>query len=420
MLPSISINNTSATYPESINENNNDEVNGLVQELKNLFNGKEGISTCIKHLLELIKNAIRVNDDPYRFNINNSSVTYIDIGSNDTDHITIGIDNQEPIELPANYKDKELVRTIINDNIVEKTHDDINNAEFTDGIIVSGIDDRSDIGIDSNDTEDITFDIDIENQEPTKSPANDGNKKVGQTIINEKIVKTTHDINNKEMIFSALKEIYDGDPGFIFDKISHKLRHTVTEFDESGKSEPTDLFTWYGKDKKGDSLAIVIKNKNGNDYLSLGYYDQDDYHIQRGIRINGDSLTQYCSEKARNASAWFESSKAIMAESFATGSDHQVVNELNGERLREPNEVFKRLGRAIRYNFQVDDAKFRRDNVKEIISTLVDNEVDRSQNKHDHFKELEDKVEKRLQNRQAKYQNEINQLSALGVNFDDN
>ncbi|EGJ7503275.1 hypothetical protein INE31_000977 [Escherichia coli] len=396
MLPSISINNTSATYPESINENNNDEVNGLVQELKNLFNGKEGISTCIKHLLELIKNAIRVNDDPYRFNINNSSVTYIDIGSNDTDHITIGIDNQEPIELPVNYKDKELVRTIINDNIVEKTHDDINNAEFTDGIIVSGIDDRSDIGIDSNDTEDITFDIDIdiENQEPTKSPANDGNKKVGQTIINENIVKTTHDINNKEMIFSALKEIYDGDPGFIFDKISNKLRHTVTEFDESGKSEPTDLFTWYGKDKKGDSLAIVIKNKNGNDYLSLGYYDQDDYHIQRGIRINGDSLTQYCSEKARNASAWFESSKAIMAESFATGSDHQVVNELNGERLREPNEVFKRLGRAIRYNFQVDDAKFRRDNVKEIISTLVDNEVDRSQNKHDHFKELEEKLKK--------------------------
>ena len=64
------------------------------------------------------------------------------------------------------------------------------------------------------------------------------------------------------MIFSALKEIYDGDPGFIFDKISHKLRHTVTEFDESGNSEPTDLFTWYGKDKKGDSLAIVIKNKN--------------------------------------------------------------------------------------------------------------------------------------------------------------
>ena len=417
MLPSISINNTSATYPESINENNNDEVNGLVQELKNLFNGKEGISTCIKHLLELIKNAIRVNDDPYRFNINNSSVTYIDIGSNDTDHITIGIDNQEPIELPANYKDKELVRTIINDNIVEKTHDDINNAEFTDGIIVSGIDDRSDIGIDSNDTDDITFD----NQEPTKSPANDENKKVGQTIIHENVVENTHDINNKEMIFSALKEIYDGDPGFIFDKISHKLRHTVTEFDESGNSEPTDLFTWYGKDKKGDSLAIVIKNKNGNDYLSLGYYDQDDYHIQRGIRINGDSLTQYCSEKARNASAWFESSKAIMAESFATGSDHQVVNELNGERLREPNEVFKRLGRAIRYNFQVDDAKFRRDNVKEIISTLFANkvDVDHPENKYKDFKDLEDKVEKRLQNRQTEYQNEINQLSAPGVNFDD-
>ena len=59
MLPSISINNTSAAYPESINENNNDEVNGLVQEFKNLFNGKEGISTCIKHLLELIKNAAR-------------------------------------------------------------------------------------------------------------------------------------------------------------------------------------------------------------------------------------------------------------------------------------------------------------------------------------------------------------------------
>lgn len=178
MLPSISINNTSAAYPESINENNNDEVNGLVQEFKNLFNGKEGISTCIKHLLELIKNAMRVNDNPDRFNINNSSVTYINIDSNDTDYITIGIDNQEPIKLLASYKDKELARTIINDNIVEKTHDDINNADFTDGIIVSGIDDRSDIGIDSNDTDDITFDIDIdiENQEPIKSPTNDENK----------------------------------------------------------------------------------------------------------------------------------------------------------------------------------------------------------------------------------------------------
>lgn len=200
MLPSISINNTSAAYTESINENNNDEVNGLVQELKNLFNGKEGISTCVKHLLELIKNAIRGNDNPDIFNINNSSVTYIDINSNDTDHITIGIDNQEPIKLLASYKDKELVRTIINDNIVEKTHDDINNAEFTDGIIVSGIDDRSDIGIDSNDTDDITFDIDIENQEPTRSPANDENKKVGQTIINENVVENTNDINTKSFL----------------------------------------------------------------------------------------------------------------------------------------------------------------------------------------------------------------------------
>lgn len=340
MLPSISINNTSAAYTESINENNNDEVNRLVQELKNLFNGKQGISTCVKHLLALIKNAIRGNDNPDRFNINNSSVTYIDIGSNDTDYITIGIDNQETIKLLASYKDKELVRAIINDNIVEKTHDDINNAEFTDGIIVSGIDDRSDIGIDSNDTDDITFDIDIENQEPTKSPANDENKKVGQTIINENVVENTNDINNKKMIFSAIKEIYDEDPSFIFDKISHKLRHTVTEFDESGKSEPTDLFTWYGIDQKGASLAIVIKNKNGNDYLSLGYYDQDGYHIQKGFRIDGDNLTQYCSKNARSASAWFEHSKAIIAESFATSSDHLVVNELKGERLREPNEAF--------------------------------------------------------------------------------
>lgn len=343
MLPSISINNTSAAYPESINENNNDEVNGLVQEFKSLFNGKEGISTCIKHLLELIKNAIRVNDNPDRFNINNSSVTYINIGSNDTDYITIGIDNQEPIKLLASYKDKELARTIINDNIVEKTHDDINNAEFTDG----GIDDRSDIGIDSNDTDD----IDIDNQEPIKSPANDENKKVGQTIINENIVENTHDINNKKMIFSAIKEIYDEDPSFIFDKISHKLRHTVTEFDESGKSEPTGLFTWYGKDKKGDSLAVVIKNKNGNDYLSLGYYDQDGYHIQKGFRIDGDNLTQYCSKKARSASAWFEHSKAIIAESFATGSDHQVVNELKGERLRELNEAFNPSNLARGYEY---------------------------------------------------------------------
>ncbi|HGT5784300.1 TPA: hypothetical protein ACM381_001142 [Escherichia coli] len=413
MLPSISINNTSAAYPESINENNNDEVNGLVQEFKILFNGKEGISTCIKHLLELIKNAIRVNDNPERININNSSVTYIDIGSNVTGYITIGIDNQEPIELPASYKDKELVRTIINENIVEKAHDDINNAEFTDG----GIDDRSDIGIDSNDTDD----IDIDNQEPIKSPANDENKKLGQTLINENVVENTHDINNKKMIFSAIKEIYNGDPDFIFDKISRNLIHTVTEFDESGKSEPTDLFTWYGKDKKGDSLAIVIKNINGNDYLSLGYYDQDNYHIKRGIRINSDSLTQYCSENARNASASFESNKAIMAELFATGINHQFVNERNGERLKEPNEVFKRYGRAIRYDFQVDNAKYRRNNVKEIVSTLFDNEVntDHSQNIYVHYKKLEGKIEERLQNCQTEYQNEINQLSALGVNFDD-
>ena len=48
-------------------------------------------------------------------------------------------------------------------------------------------------------------------------------------------------------------------------------------------------------------------------------------------------------ENAVSASAWFESSKAIMAESFATGSDHQVINELNGERLERTNEVLKRL-----------------------------------------------------------------------------
>ncbi|HGC2845299.1 TPA: hypothetical protein ACIYDK_003254 [Escherichia coli] len=346
MLPSISINNTSAAYTESINENNNDEVNGLVQELKNLFNGKEGISTCVKHLLALIKNAIRGNDNPDRFNINNSSVTYIDIGSNDTDYIAIGIDNQETIKLLASYKDKELVRTIINDNIIEKTHDDINNAEFTDGSsVVSGNEDA----IDSNDTADITSGI--YNQEPTKSPANDENKKVGQTIINENVVENTNDINNKKMIFSAIKEIYDEDPSFIFDKISHKLRHTVTEFDESGKSEPTDLFTWYGIDQKGASLAIIIKNKNGNDYLSLGYYDQDGYHIQKGFRIDGDNLTQYCSKNARSSSAWFEHSKAIIAESFATGSDHQVVNELKGERLREPNEAFNPSNLARGYQF---------------------------------------------------------------------
>ncbi|EQB8996660.1 hypothetical protein ACYVN0_004326, partial [Escherichia coli] len=54
-------------------------------------------------------------------------------------------------------------------------------------------------------------------------------------------------------------------------------------------------------------------------------------------------------------------------------------------------------------------------------STLFANkvDVDHPENKYKDFKNLEDKVEKRLQNRQTKYQNEINQLSALGVNFDD-
>lgn len=37
MLLFILINNTSAAYTEFINENNNDEVNGLVQEFKNHF-----------------------------------------------------------------------------------------------------------------------------------------------------------------------------------------------------------------------------------------------------------------------------------------------------------------------------------------------------------------------------------------------
>ncbi len=69
----------------------------------------------------------------------------------------------------------------------------------------------------------------------------------------------------------------------------------------------------------------------------------------------------------------------------------------------------------------MDDAKFRRDNVKEIISNLFANkvDVDHPENKYKDFKDLEDNVE-RLQNRQANnIQNEINQLSAPGVNFDD-
>lgn len=148
----------------------------------------------------------------------------------------------------------------------------------------------------------------------------------------------------------------------------------------------------YGKEIKGDSLAIVIKNKTEMiTYLSVTMIRTTTTFKEEFVLMV--IVSPNIVVKAVNASAWFESSKAIMAESFATGSDHQVVNELNGERLRAKRS-FKRLGRAIRYNFQVDDAKFRRDNVKEIISTLVDNEVDLSQNKYDHFKEIEDKVEK--------------------------
>ncbi|HFM0573648.1 TPA: hypothetical protein ACG6A3_003766, partial [Escherichia coli] len=44
---------------------------------------------------------------------------------------------------------------------------------------------------------------------------------------------------------------------------------------------------------------------------------------------------------------------------------------------------------------------------------------DHSQNIYVHYKKLEGKIEERLQNCQTEYQNEINQLSALGVNFDD-
>ncbi|MDD8843210.1 hypothetical protein LAX99_21710, partial [Escherichia coli] len=36
-----------------------------------------------------------------------------------------------------------------------------------------------------------------------------------------------------------------------------------------------------------------------------------------------------------------------------------------------------------------------------------------------HYKKLECKIEETLQNCQTEYQNEINQLSALGVKFDD-
>lgn len=62
----------------------------------------------------------------------------------------------------------------------------------------------------------------------------------------------------------------------------------------------------------------------------------------------------------------------------------------------------------------MDDAKFRRDNVKEIISTLFANkvDVDHPENKYKDFKDPKIKLKKRLQNRQTEYQNEINQLSA--------
>ncbi len=50
-------------------------------------------------------------------------------------------------------------------------------------IVVSG----NEGAIDSNDTADITSGI--YNQEPIKSPTNDENKKVGQTIIHENVVE---------------------------------------------------------------------------------------------------------------------------------------------------------------------------------------------------------------------------------------
>lgn len=53
MLPSISINNTSATYPESINENNNDEVNGLVQELKTFLMVRKELAPVLNIYLSL-------------------------------------------------------------------------------------------------------------------------------------------------------------------------------------------------------------------------------------------------------------------------------------------------------------------------------------------------------------------------------
>ncbi|MFL4882646.1 hypothetical protein ACJ6V4_18505, partial [Escherichia coli] len=65
--------------------------------------------------------------------------------------------------------------------------------------------------------------------------------------------------------------------------------------------------------------------------------------------------------------------------------------------------------------------KYTLENTKEIVSTLFGNEAnaDHSQNIYKHYKELKGKIEENLQNRQTEYQNEINQLSAPGVNFDD-
>lgn len=68
----------------------------------------------------------------------------------------------------------------------------------------------------------------------------------------------------------------------------------------------------------------------------------------------------------------------------------------------------------------MDDAKFRRDNVKEIISNLFANkvDVDHPENKHKDFKDLEDNVEKdfKIAGRNIKMKL-INYLRR--VNFDD-
>ncbi|SPZ89310.1 transposase [Shigella boydii] len=117
---------------------------------------------------------------------------------------------------------------------------------------------------------------------------------------------------------------------------------------------------------------------------------------------------------------------AVTHHAFSSGAGRTSDgNGSHASTLKSPSYTksvsWQHYRRAIRYNFQVDDAKFRRDNVKEIISTLFANkvDVDHPENKYKDFKDLEDKVEKRLQNRQTEYQNEINQLSAPDVNFDD-